>query len=163
MNRAAKVLVVAVVLFGIALPVAGRDQAALEGSYRLAKRVLPDGTEIMPPDIVGFMTFTDTYRNFNIRWSELDGDVVAIAYVAEYTLSSDEYCETPLHWMQYNLEESGLKLEAPAAKGECSAVTVEGDSIRFPIPGEPVVAEVSADAMTATAGGEFVDHWERVE
>lgn len=35
--------------------------------------------------------------------------------------------------------------------------------MRFPIKGEPVVVEFDGERFTATAEGQFVDHWERVE
>lgn len=157
----AAVLVASTISPGAAVQTAADPDIA--GSYRLVERVLPDGTAITPPDIVGLMTFTKGYRNFNIVWPNPDGEPTVISYVAEYELDAETYCETPLHWLQYNLSEPGLKLEAPADKGECSTVSVEGDLVRFPIKGEPVVVEFDGDGFTATAEGQFVDHWTRVE
>ena len=39
---------------------------SLVGSYRLVRRMLDDGTEILPPDVSGMLTYTETYRNFNV-------------------------------------------------------------------------------------------------
>lgn len=140
---AAAVLVASTISLGAAAQPA--DDPDIAGSYRLVERVLPDGTTVTPPDIVGFMTYTDRHRNFNIVWPNPDGEPTAISYVAEYSLDAESYCETPLHWLQYNLSEPGVKLEAPADKGE------------------PVVVEFDGDGFTATAEGQFADHWKRVE
>src|SRR5687767_4376955 len=40
----------------------------IEGTYKLISRQLPDGTIQVPPDIMGLMTYTKSYRNFNMMW-----------------------------------------------------------------------------------------------
>jgi hypothetical protein len=39
---------------------------SVEGTYRLVSRTLPDGKVQSPPDVIGLMTYTKGYRNFNI-------------------------------------------------------------------------------------------------
>ena len=83
--------------------VAAGDEKIVEGSYRLTKRVLPNGKEVKYPDIVGFMTYTKTERNFNIMWKDGKGALVSLSLIATYTLSGGKYCEKPVYWMQNNM------------------------------------------------------------
>lgn len=158
------VLTTALVLAGgvSVAQIAAAESPSLEGSYMLVKRVLPDGGEVMPPDVVGFMTFTSEYRNFNVRWGSADNPT-SVSYVCKYTLSDEEYCEEPLHWLQNNLGEPGIAYGAPAEKSECSPVTREEGALVFALKGEPVVVRFEGETFTATAEGQFVDHWQRVE
>ena len=158
------VLTTALVLAGTAAvaQIAAAESPSIEGSYTLVKRVLADGSEVTPPDVVGFMTFTGEYRNFNVRWGSADNPT-SVSYVCKYTLSDEEYCEEPLYWLQNNLGEPGLAYAAPAEKSECSQVSHEDGAVSFAIKGEPVVVRFEGETFTATAEGQFVDHWKRVE
>lgn len=135
----------------------------IEGSYKLVKRVLPDGSEVTPPDIVGFSTWTGKYRNFNVHWQDDEGEPVSIAMIAKYTLSPTEYCETVKYWLANNLEGTGISYEAPEAKETCSKVSVDGEKIRIDLQGEPPYLVFEGDEMVATAEEAFVDHWKRVD
>lgn len=136
--------------------------SGIEGSYELVRRVLPDGRELRPPDVVGFLTYTSTHRNFNVRWGD-EANPTSLSYVCKYTLTADEYREEPLHWMEHNLRRPGVSFDPPAAKSERSEVSREGGAIRFDMKGEPVVMRFSGETLTATAEGQFVDHWRKVD
>jgi hypothetical protein len=155
-------LAVAVVA-GMAVHALASDAGGIEGSYRLVSRNLPNGTVVRPPDVVGFDTYTKTYRNFNVMWKDEKGNPVSLSYVASYELSKDKYCEKPIFWLQNNLGAPGLKYTWPAEKSECSPVTRTAGKISFSIKGEPPVVVFDSKTMTATAKGAFVDHWEKVD
>ena len=135
----------------------------IQGTWMLEKRVLTDGKEITSPDIVGMMTFTAKYRNFNIHWNQPDGQPVSISYVCEYSFTKDGYCERPLYWMQNNMGAPGMSYTAPASKTDCSKLTTSGMKTSFAISGEPVTMALEGDHMIATAESLFVDHWVRVK
>lgn len=135
----------------------------LEGSYVLVRRDLPDGTTLRSPDIVGMMTFTEGYRNFNLRVENTDGQPGVISYLARYRIRDGAYCEQPMHWFDHGVLGEGSRFDAPAEKSECAPIVAEDDAYRFALPGEPVVVRFRGDGFTATAEGQFVDHWRRLD
>lgn len=139
------------------------EHSGLKGSYELVKRVLPDGTELTPPDVVGFGNWTGKTRNFNVSWMSPEGERVSISLIAGYTLSEAEYCEDVRYWMTNNLGSPGVSYEVPPGKSECAPVSKVGEALTFQMPGEPPVVAFEGDHLTATAEGQFVDHWKRVD
>lgn len=159
----ARFLAAALLVSAISATVAhGADKATISGSYRLVKRVLPDGTTLVPPAVVGFQTFGEGYRNFNVKWTQPDGTPVSLTVLATYDLTPAKYCEHPLLWVQNNLNGPGVSYQWPAEKEECSDVRADGGKLTFQIKGEPVVATFDANSMTAVAAGMFTDVWERL-
>ena len=141
---------------------------SIQGTYQLESRDLPGGKKQMPPAIVGLLTYTKEYRNFNVSWMNPDGKHVSVAYAAKYRLTSTVYQETPLYWMSNNLGSKGVSYKMPANKNAENPVTVKDGTITFPVAGEPPVLEFSADGLTATAKDAqgkmiFVDHWKKME
>lgn len=148
--------------FLLALSAAEQNPLDLEGTYRFVSRDLPDGTTVSPPDIQGLLTFDDGYRNFNIYWTDAEGNPTSISVIAEYELSGDTYTETNVYTM-VNEPGEGLRYDLEPTSGSSPVVREEGSlSLSLPLRGEPDVV-VTADGITATLEGEFVDHWERVE
>lgn len=142
----------------------------LVGSYELMWRDLKGGNRLHSPEgVAGMLTFTTSRRNFNVTWKHEDGSTASIAFVGGYKLSDNQYCETPIYWMQNNVDGLGIvKYGAPAEKQECATVMRDGQTIMFSFKGEPVVAMFEGDHITATATDEdgdviFVDHWRRVD
>ena len=72
----------------------------LEGSYKLVYRELPDGTKQSQPDVVGLMTYTKEFRNFNVYWKDAEGKSFSISYVASYKLTDEEYSEKSIYHME---------------------------------------------------------------
>src|SRR5262249_34749417 len=73
---------------------AAGDEKALVGSYRLVKRVTKDGSEFVPPGVVGFMTFTKTHRTVIMKWSVSGAEAASIAEITSYTLEHGAFCES---------------------------------------------------------------------
>src|SRR5438046_7571738 len=71
---------------------------SIKGTYRLVSRDLPDGTKQVPPNIVGLITYTTKYRNFNIYWKGANGKPVSISSIATYQLTGTEYRETNVYY-----------------------------------------------------------------
>jgi hypothetical protein len=160
----ARCVVAALLTTIVAVPaVRAGNVVSIAGSYRLVKRILPDGKVLLPPAVVGFETYGKGYRNFTVKWSQPDGTPVSLSVVSSYELTPTRYCEHPLLWIQNNLGSPGVKYEWPAEKEQCSDVKAEGGTLTFAIKGEPVVAVFDAASMTATAAGMFTDVWERLK
>lgn len=147
----------------LALTPAERNPIDLEGTYRLVSRDLPDGTTVAPPDILGLLTYMDGYRNFNIYWTGADGNPVSIAIIAEYELTEDTYTETNVYSWVNDPAAGGASYDLAATSGSAPVTRGESSiSMKLPLRNEPDVV-VTADGLTATREGEFVDHWERLQ
>jgi hypothetical protein len=173
-----KILVGAVVLLGV--PVASvscspsgeteqdatasnEGSPAIQGTYSLVSRELPDGTTLTPPRIMGLLTYTQTHRSITVFGEDASGKFFAMRG-ASYTLSPTEYTETVL-FRATNLSASAsdrteIDYDVPAQPLSTPA-TVTGNRIEFRVPDEPVFAFEGA-TVVATQEGQFVDTWERV-
>jgi hypothetical protein len=143
--------------------VANPKEPSIKGTYRLISRDLSDGTKQVPPNIVGLITFTTKYRNFNIYWKDANGKAVSISNIATYQLTGKEYRETNEYYLM-NDESGGkgLSYDLSATSGS-SPVAIKGSSIEMQLPlhDEPKVV-FQGNTLTATREGAFVDHWVRV-
>jgi len=45
----------------------------IEGTYRLIRRELPDGTVQLPPIVKGMFTYTKEFRDFSVVWQDDHG------------------------------------------------------------------------------------------
>ena len=162
MKNIARMTILACLVLALTIP-ATAVADGYDGSYKLVKRTLTDGTEIGSGDqIMGFMTLANGWRNFHVTWME--GETrVSIGMIAEYELSDEEYCETVHYWISNNAGAEGLTYEVPEGHAGCTTVTMEDGGHKFQFPGEPVVIVMSEDGFTATGEGVFVDTWERVD
>jgi hypothetical protein len=160
---------VASLLIGIAALVACADQAAaeapsIEGTYKLVSRDLPNGMKQSPPDVVGLMTFTKKYRNFNIYVKDASGMLFSISAIAAYSLTEQEYSEKNIYYMvndQGSSKGASYDLSGVTAT---SPVSIKDKRIEFQLPlhGEPAVV-FEGDKFTATVKGAFIDYWEMVK
>jgi hypothetical protein len=136
---------------------------SIQGTYKLVSRDLSDGTKQVPPDVVGLITYTAKYRNFNIYWKDAKGKAVSISNIATYQLTPKEYRETSVYYLM-NDESGGkgLSYDLSASTGS-SPVVVKGTRIEMQLPlhNEPKVV-FQGNSFTATREGVFVDHWVRV-
>jgi hypothetical protein len=136
---------------------------SIEGTYRLVSRELPDGSIQEPPDVLGLGTYTKKYRNFNITWTDAEGQRFSMSYIARYSLTPTEYSEISIYRLVNDPDGGGLSYDLDRPSGT-SAVTVEGGRIQFVLPlyQEPTVV-FEGDRLTASVEGEFIDNWERVD
>ncbi|MBI3873005.1 MAG: hypothetical protein HY304_08035 [candidate division Zixibacteria bacterium] len=165
------VVIVAALVAGAVSLAPGQDKAGtaavktpnIQGTYMLVSRDLPNGAVQKPPAIVGMVTYTEKYRNFNVAWSDSAGKHVSISYVAEYTLTDKEYVEKNLYFcMNDEITGTGLKYDFTQANGK-APVTTDGSKlkIKLPLHDEPEIV-FEGSKLTATRPGVFVDHWEKV-
>ena len=150
--------------FGNLVPAYAQKAPGIEGTYRFVSRDLPDGAVQKAPDVSGLLTFTKTYRNFNIFWKNSEGKRVSISYVAAYTLTASEYSETSIYRVTNDeIEGKGLSYDFLGQGGKAPA-TVENGKITIPLPlyDEPTLV-FEGNTLAATKAGKFVDHWEKVK
>ena len=98
-------------LMGFAALIACAGQAAgeapsIEGTYKLVSRELPNGTKQGPPDVLGLITFTKEYRNFNVYVQDATGKSFSISSISTYNLTDKEYSEKNIYNM-VNDEDAG--------------------------------------------------------
>ncbi|MGH7166601.1 MAG: hypothetical protein ACREIS_13875 [Nitrospiraceae bacterium] len=137
---------------------------SIEGTYRLVSRELPDGTKQGPPVVVGLITFTKEYRNFNVHWKDAKGKSFSVSNIATYTLTDKEYSEKSLDFM-VNDEIGGKGISYdPSNPTGSSPVTVKEGRIEFQLPlhGEPSLV-FEGNKFRATRPGVFIDYWEKVK
>ncbi len=161
MRKSTLTAVLASPLLLLALTPAEQAQTDIEGTYRLVSRDLPDGTTVSPPDIQGLLNYVDGYRNFNIYWTDAEGNATSISVIAEYELTEDTYTETNVYTMVN--DSTGVSYDLAPTSGSAPVTVGEGTlSFTLPLRDEPAVV-FTDDGLTATGEGEFVDHWEEVE
>ena len=136
---------------------------SIEGTYKLSSRKLPDGTVLKPPDIMGLLTYTKSHRNFNIVWKDATGKFFSYSLVSTYQLTPTEYSETRLFSI-LNDQIGGKDIVYHlSAKTQSVPVTIDGGRLQFKLPFDPPAAVFEGDKMTATAEGQFIDVWNKVD
>ncbi len=159
--------VLAALVFGVlmlccGLAMAGDPKHAdIEGTYKLVGRTFVDSTIQTAPEVIGLMTFTKTYRNFNVAWKDADGKEYSLSIISKYTLTDTSYTETKLYSIAYNLMGEGTKVDI-AQQTATVPVTFDGTKVSFKFPFDPVSAVFEGDKMTANAEMGFVDSWFKV-
>jgi len=134
----------------------------IEGTYMLISRKLPDGTMQSPPQILGLITYTQTYRNFNVLWKDAQGKFFSYSLVSTYKLTRTEYSETVLFSI-LNDQIGGQEITYDlSGQTRTARVTKKGRSLHFKLPFDPPSVVFEGNKMTATAEGRFIDVWEKV-
>lgn len=140
---------------------------SIEGTYKLVRRELPDGTTQFPPSLKGLYTYTRDYRNFSIVWKDENDKYYSESYAAKYKLTESEYSETS-EYLFINDEIGGKGLTYDLSNRIAKSVaSVEGSRISFELPQEfekafSVTIEIEGNNMKATGKDLFVDYWEKV-
>ena len=142
------------------------NSISIEGTYKFISRKLSDGTELKPPKIMGMLTFTKDYRNFNITEIEPNGKRLFHSTVSKYKLTDKEYTSTNLYNAIFDESKVGSK------NGGFFFVTNQTGSTRVNIkdgkiilgdPFDHVILTFDKNKMKAAAKGKFTDYWEKVK
>lgn len=134
----------------------------IEGTYKLVSRKLPDGTTKSPPDVMGVLTYTNSYRNFNVVWKNDEGKFFSYSLASTYKLTPSEYTET-LMFSILNDQIGGKEIKYDlSGQSQNVPVTIEGNRIKIKLPFDPVTVVFEGDKFTAE-GADFVDFWEKVK
>ncbi len=137
-----------------------QEAPTIEGTYKLVKRVLSDGTTAT--DAMGLLTYTKTHRNFNVIWKNKDGKFFSYSLVSTYKLTPTEYSETKIFSImndQIGGKEIQYDLSAPS---ETVPVTMEDGKIMFELPFDPVSVTLDGNKVIAK-NPDFTDYWEKVQ
>ena len=114
--------------------------------------------------MLGLITYTKEYRNFNVYVKDATGKSFSIASISAYKLTDKEYSEKNIYYM-VNDEDTGKGVAYDLSGSTATApVSIKDRRIEFHLPlhGEPTVV-FEGDKLTATRKGAFIDYWERVK
>jgi hypothetical protein len=140
----------------------------IEGTYRLVRRELPDGSVQFHPEVRGMMTFTQHYRNFSVLWQDAQGRFYSECYAARYHLTESTYSETSDYLIiDDQIGGKGIRYELSDATAS-SQVTVDGERIEFDLPQQferdlSIHVEFTGQELVARGKDAFVDYWEKVD
>jgi hypothetical protein len=133
----------------------------IEGTWRLVMRKLPDGKTQVPPAIQGAYTVHNGLQNLNVFWRTPEGKPASYSRISTYKMSATEYTETLLFTAMNDGSDKPPTYNLTGST-ESTPVAREGGRLAFKLPFDEPSLVFEGDKSTATAGGEFVDYWERV-
>ena len=136
---------------------------SIEGTYKLVSRKLADGTMLNGQQVVGLMTFTKTYRNFNVCWKDSSGKYFSLSIASAYKLTGSQYTETPLMSVMDDQLSGKGTTTTMGGESKTAAVTSNGGRIEFKMPFDPVTAVFEGGKFIANNEGVFTDTWEKVK
>src|SRR6266705_17840 len=114
--------------------------------------------------VLGLLTYTKEYRNFNIYVKGARGKSLSISSIGTYTLTDKAYSEENIYYLVNDgIRGKGVSYDLSSSTGT-SPVSITEKHIEFQLPlhGEPSVV-FEGDKFTATRKGAFVEHLERVK
>ena len=133
-----------------------------DGTYRLVKRELPDGTVLTPPTVQGMGTFKNSVYQLIVFWPTPEGKPASLSSISKWAWSDTEVAATPL---LYIWDDGSGQLPVYTVGGETKRVPItrQGGRVSYQHPLDPVFVVWEGDGHTATIEGAFVDYWERVK
>ncbi len=140
---------------------------SIEGTYQLVRRELPDGTVQLPPAVKGMITYTKEFRNFSVVWKDDKGKFYSECYVARYTLTNQEYAETPEYLIVHDqVGGKGISHDLSNTTAK-SSVSFDRGRIKFALPqpfeqAHSITVEFDGATLKATGKDLFIDYWEKV-
>lgn len=164
--HAGAVLVIGAVVFTIVIALAAAPAAAqssaIEGTWELKSRTLPNGQMVKHPDIQGVLSFVDGYRNINVLFRTPNGSWGSYSAVASYEISSSQYKETLHFVVSKGLTPDNATVYDVPGVTKAASIQRRGRGVRIQPPFDPPTWVFEEDDLTATLEGEFVDRWRRV-
>lgn len=141
---------------------AAAQNSAIEGTWELVSRTLPNGQMVKHPDIQGVLSFADGYRNINVLFRTQNGSWGSYSAVASYEISPNQYKET-LHFVVSKglTPDNATTYDVPGV-AKASSIDRRGGRVRIQPPFDPPTWIFDGDNLTATLEGEFEDVWRRV-
>lgn len=152
----------AAIVVGLMLSASIALAGDIEGTWRLTKRVLPDGTVVLPPAVQGMGTAINGFRHLNVFWQTPEGKPGSYGLVSKYRLSANTYTETILA-SAFDDGSGGPIQRGVAGDTKSAPVSRQDGRVSYQLPFDPPKVVFDGDRMTATLEGAFVDHWERVK
>jgi hypothetical protein len=133
----------------------------IQGTWRLVKRELPDGTVQTPPTVLGSYMLKGGQRNLVVFWRTAEGKPASYSVISTYTLNNVEYTETLL--VSVFDDGSGNPVVYRTSGDTKTAILLkEGNRVSFQLPFDDPSVIYEGDKLTATLQGAFIDYWERV-
>ena len=142
------------------------NSISIEGTYKFISRKMHDGTEVKPPKIMGMLTFTKDYRNFNITEIVSNGKRLFHSTVSKYKLTDKEYISTNLYNAIFDESRVGSKNGGfffVTNQTDSTPVNIKDGKIILGDPFDNVILTFDKNKMEASAKGNFTDYWDRVK
>lgn len=136
--------------------------ASIDGTYQLVRRVLPNGKQVRPPDVMAIYTLSHGQFSLNLFFKNPDGALASESTIGRYTFSGAEYCEWIAYTTRNNLDRPGVTNAPPKVAQHCAPVALKNGRYEFSPPGEGVTMSVGAEGFDAKIDGGGVDYWTKV-
>ena len=132
----------------------------MDGTWRLVKRQLPDGSVLTPPAVYGRSTTNNGVNHLLVFWPTPDGKSASLSSMSKWEWSAAEVAVTP---MVLVFDEGNGKPPLYLVGGDVkrSPLQREGGKVSYQHPLDPPFMVVEGDRSVATVKGAFVDYWER--
>jgi hypothetical protein len=127
----------------------------------IAVEKLTIGLWASPPAILGAYTAHNGLQNLNVFWRTPEGKPASFSRISTYKMSGTDYSETLLFSAMNDGSDKPTTYNLTGST-ESTPVAREGGRLAFKLPFDEPSLVFEGDKFTATAGGEFVDYWERV-
>lgn len=155
-------MAISLTLFSAAAMAVPPNHPSITGTYKLVSRTGKDNSVKTAPNVIGLQTFTKTYRNFNVAWTDANGKTFSYSVISRYTLTDTTYTETKLYSiMDDEISGAGVKYDF-TSQSKTVPVTYQTGKLTFKLPFDPVSVVFEGDKMVATGDTDFIDSWSKV-
>ena len=137
-------------------------EASIDGTYQLVRRVLPNGSEVRPPDVMALYTLSRGQFSLNLFFKNPDGTLASESTIGRYTFNRKRYCEWIAYTTRNNLDRPGVTNDAPVLAQHCAPVALKAGRYEFSPPGEGVTMSVGVEGFDAKIDGGGVDYWTKL-
>jgi hypothetical protein len=137
--------------------------ASIDGTYELTKRVLANGTTVVPPDVRAIYTMRRGRFSLNLFFRNADGTLASESTIGRLTFSPSRYCEWADVTTRNNIDHLGVTNDLPKLADHCAKVRRTGSQFVFVVPGEGVTARYSLNGFTAAIDNGDRDYWTKVD
>lgn len=132
-----------------------------DGTWTLSKRVLPDGTVLVPPAVHGRSSTKEGANQLLVFWHTPEGKQASLSTLTKWSHTPAEMTATLILMI---FDDGSGKPPMYDLSGRSSTVplTRVGNKFRYQHPLNAPMIETDGEKMTAKVEGVFTDHWERL-
>ncbi|MFN0041532.1 MAG: hypothetical protein ACKVP2_18625 [Burkholderiales bacterium] len=132
-----------------------------DGTWVLTKRVLPDGTVLVPPAIQGRASTKDGINQLLVVWQTPEGKQASISMLSDWSESADQITAKLIVMI---FDDGSGKPPVYDLSGRTNTVPIarSGKMSRYQHPLNQPMIETDGNKTTAMVDGAFTDHWVRL-
>jgi hypothetical protein len=132
----------------------------MDGTWRLVKRKLPDGSVLMPPAVQGLVNISRGMEQTIVFWRTPDGKPASLAQIDRLEVSGSEIAATPI-LVIFDDGSGKPPLYTVGGERKRAPLSRQAGRITYQHPTHPPFVVLEGDSFTATLDGVFTDYWER--